>query len=237
MNKSKFFILIIILIYTSELMSQKIDLDILQGKTSKHLVGDSILLERETFKAFEKLRNAALNDGLKIKIVSGHRDFKRQTLIWNSKFIKFTKEFKLTPEEAINEIIRFSTVPGTSRHHWGTEIDIIDEEYKNEKNPLISEKYESGGIFNKLKSWMDLNSEKFGFYLTYTNNKLRKGFEYEPWHYSYLPVSKKYLSKFLEIDIVEVISKVDIEGKELFSDEFIANYINNNILEINPDLK
>ena len=42
MNKSKFFILIIILIYTSELMSQKIDLDILQGKTSKHLVGHSI---------------------------------------------------------------------------------------------------------------------------------------------------------------------------------------------------
>ena len=237
MNKSKFFILIIILNYTSELMSQKIDLDILQGKTSKHLVGDSILLERETFKAFKKLKNAALNDGLKIKIVSGHRDFERQTLIWNSKFIKFTKEFKLTPEEAIIEIIRFSTVPGTSRHHWGTEIDIIDEEFKNEKNPLISEKYESGGIFNKLKCWMDLNSEKFGFYLTYTNNKLRKGFEYEPWHYSYLPVSKKYLSKFLEIDIVEVISKVDIEGKELFSDDFIANYINNNILEINPDLK
>ena len=50
-------------------------------------------------------------------------------------------------------------------------------------------------------------------------------------------VSKKYLSKFLEIDIIEVISKVDIHGKELFSDDFISNYINNNILEINPNLK
>ena len=237
MNKSKFFILIIILIHTSELMSQKIDLDILQGKTTNHLVGDSILLEKETFKAFEKMKREAFNDGIRIKIVSGHRDFERQTLIWNSKFLKFTEEYKLKPEEAINEIVRFSTVPGTSRHHWGTEIDIIDEEFKNEKNPLITEKYEAGGVFNKLKRWMDLNSKKFGFYLTYTNDEQRKGFEYEPWHYSYLPVSKKYLSKFLEIDIVEVISKVDIEGKELFSDKFIANYINNNILEINPDLK
>ena len=26
--------------------------------------------------------------------------------------------------DAINEIIRFSTIPGTSRHHWGTDIDI-----------------------------------------------------------------------------------------------------------------
>ena len=57
-------------------------------------------------------------------------------LFWNSKFIKFTKELKLKPDEALNEIIRFSTVPGTSRHHWGTEIDIIDEEFKINPDPL-----------------------------------------------------------------------------------------------------
>ena len=65
MNKSKFFILIIILIHTSELMSQKIDIDILQGKTTNHLVGDSILLEKETFKAFEKMKMELLMTELK----------------------------------------------------------------------------------------------------------------------------------------------------------------------------
>jgi LAS superfamily LD-carboxypeptidase LdcB len=139
--------------------------------------------------------------------------------------------------EAIKEIIRFSTIPGTSRHHWGTEIDVIDEDFKNEKNLLISKKYKEGGIFEKLKKWMDNNSEKFGFYLTYDNNINRKGFEYEPWHYSYLPESKRYLKSFLKIDIVEIISKVDIQGKELFNEKFISDYINNNILEINPELK
>ena len=237
MNKSKFFILIIILITTSELMSQKIDLDILQGKTTRHLIGDTVLLEKETFKAFEKMRNAAMRDGIKIKIISGHRDFERQTLIWNSKFIKFTKELKLKPDEAINEIIRFSTIPGTSRHHWGTEIDIIDEDFKNENNPLISEKYESGGIFYKLKKWMDLNSEKFGFYLTYTNDEERKGFEYEPWHYSYKPISKNLLEELKKNNISKLISDLEIMGKEYLTKEFIEKYINENILGVNKELE
>ena len=58
---------------------------------------------------------------------------------------------------------------------------------------------------------------------------------FHPWVFS--GAIKEVDSDIIEGDIVEVISKVDIEGKELFSDEFIANYINNNILEINPDLK
>ena len=173
----------------------------------------------------------------KIKIISGHRDFERQTLIWNSKFIKFTKEFKLKPDEAINEIIRFSTIPGTSRHHWGTEIDIIDEDFKNENNPLISEKYESGGIFYKLKKWMDLNSKKFGFYLTYTNDEERKGFEYEPWHYSYKPISKNLLEELKKNNISKLISDLEIMGKEYLTKEFIEKYINENILGVNKQLE
>ncbi|RCL70723.1 MAG: D-alanyl-D-alanine carboxypeptidase family protein [Cryomorphaceae bacterium] len=217
--------------------SQNIDYKTLLGIEHSSLVGDSIKLEKNTFIAMEKMRKAALLDGIKIKVVSGFRDFERQKQIWNRKFKKFTTENNLSDLDAIKEIIRFSTIPGTSRHHWGTEIDVIDEDFKNEKNLLISNKYEEGGIFEKLKKWMDNNSQKFGFYLTYDNNINRKGFEYEPWHYSYLPESKKYLESFLKIDIVEIISKVDIKGKELFNEKFISDYINNNILEINPNLK
>ena len=217
--------------------SQNIDYKTLLGIEHSNLVGDSIKLEKNTFIAMEKMRKAALLDGVKIKVVSGFRDFERQKQIWNRKFKKFTTENNLSDLDAVKEIIRFSTIPGTSRHHWGTEIDVIDEDFKNEKNLLISNKYEEGGIFEKLKKWMDNNSQKFGFYLTYDNNINRKGFEYEPWHYSYLPESKRYLKSFLKIDIVEIISKVDIKGKELFNEKFISDYINNNILEINPDLK
>tara|TARA_B100001778_G_scaffold45277_1_gene33008 strand:+ start:512 stop:1225 length:714 start_codon:yes stop_codon:yes gene_type:complete len=233
----KLLCLVIIVFGLNCMNSQNIDYKTLLGIEHSNLVGDSIKLEKNTFIAMEKMRKAALLDGVKIKVVSGFRDFERQKQIWNRKFKKFTTENNLSDLEAIKEIIRFSTIPGTSRHHWGTEIDVIDEDFKNEKNLLISKKYEEGGIFEKLKKWMDNNSQKFGFYLTYDNNINRKGFEYEPWHYSYLPESKRYLKSFLKIDIVEIISKVDIEGKELFNEKFISDYINNNILEINPDLK
>ena len=233
----KLLCLVIIVFGLNFMNSQNIDYKTLLGIEHSNLVGDSIKLEKNTFIAMEKMRKAALLDGIKIKVVSGFRDFERQKQIWNRKFKKFTTENNLSDLDAIKEIIRFSTIPGTSRHHWGTEIDVIDEDFKNEKNLLISKKYEEGGIFEKLKKWMDNNSQKFGFYLTYDNNINRKGFEYEPWHYSYLPESKRYLKSFLKIDIVEIISKVDIEGKELFNEKFISDYINNNILEINPDLK
>ena len=233
----KLLCLVIIVFGLNCMNSQNIDYKTLLGIEHSNLVGDSIKLEKNTFIAMEKMRKAALLDGIKIKVVSGFRDFERQKQIWNRKFKKFTTENNLSDLDAIKEIIRFSTIPGTSRHHWGTEIDVIDEDFKNEKNLLISKKYEEGGIFEKLKKWMDNNSQKFGFYLTYDNNINRKGFEYEPWHYSYLPESKRYLKSFLKIDIVEIISKVDIEGKELFNEKFISDYINNNILEINPELK
>lgn len=233
----KLLCLVIIVFGLNCMNSQNIDYKTLLGIEHSSLVGDSIKLEKNTFIAMEKMRKAALLDGIKIKVVSGFRDFERQKQIWNRKFKKFTNENNLSDLDAIKEIIRFSTIPGTSRHHWGTEIDVIDEDFKNEKKLLISNKYEEGGIFEKLKKWMDNNSQKFGFYLTYDNNINRKGFEYEPWHYSYLPESKKYLESFLKIDIVEIISKVDIKGKELFNEKFISDYINNNILEINPNLK
>ena len=46
--------------------------------------------------------------------------------------MKITNDFSLEPKKAISEIIRFSTVPGTSRHHWGTDIDIIDGNFPDE---------------------------------------------------------------------------------------------------------
>ena len=233
----KLLCLVIIVFGLNCMNSQNIDYKTLLGIEHSNLVGDSIKLEKNTFIAMEKMRKAALLDGIKIKVVSGFRDFERQKQIWNRKFKKFTTENNLSDLDAIKEIIRFSTIPGTSRHHWGTEIDIIDEDFKNEKKLLISNKYEEGGIFEKLKKWMDNNSQKFGFYLTYDNNINRKGFEYEPWHYSYLPESKRYLKSFLKIDIVEINAKVDMEGKELFNEKIIYDYINNNNLELNPNLK
>ena len=214
-----------------------VDLDIIIGKSQSNLVGDSIRLEVNTYKAFKKMEAAAKRDGIYLKIVSAYRGFERQKLIWNNKYEKFTNDFSLEPEKAISEIIRFSTVPGTSRHHWGTDIDIIDGNFPDEENVLVSEKFEKDGLFYKVKNWLDNNSENFGFYLTYTNDKNRKGFEFEPWHYSYKPVSVKYYRALIKTDLKKIIKSLDINGSDYFDESFIDTYIAENIMDINPDLK
>ena len=213
------------------------NLDILQGIKNPNLVGDTIKLEKNTFNAFNKMLIAAKKDGVYLKIASAYRGYDHQKLIWNAKFQKFTTEFNLKPSQAVYEIIRFSTIPGTSRHHWGTEIDIIDNNYPDEENVLISKKFEKDGIFFKVKNWLNINSEKFGFYITYNNDPKRKGFEHEPWHYSYAPISKKMLSLFLKSDLKKVIKKEEIKGSEYFTDDFIEKYIKEYILDINKYLK
>ena len=226
------------LLLANKLMhTQEINTEILIGMDDSRIVSDTILLEKETYSAFIKMKDAAEKDGIIIKLVSGFRDFYRQQMIWNNKYKKFTNEFSLDGPTAIKEIIRFSTIPGTSRHHWGTEIDIIDKNFENEKDLLISKKYEEGGIFNSLKKWMDKNSKRFGFYIVYDDDSNRPGFEYEPWHYTYKPVSDLYQREFLKLNLKSIISKTKVEGKEFINDELIKKYIDENIMGISSHLK
>lgn len=227
------FFLICVKIYSQTTM----ELDQLIGIHNTNLVGDTIKLEVNTYNAFKKMERAAKNDGINLKIVSAYRGFDRQEIIWNKKYDKFTNEFLIEPKKAILEIIRFSTIPGTSRHHWGTDIDIIDGNYPDEKDVLKSEKFEKNGVFYKLKKWLDENSEKFGFYLAYNNDSNRKGFEYEPWHYSFKPSSVKYYNALINLDLEKIIKNSNLNGFQYFNKSFIKKYISENIMDINPDLK
>ena len=237
MNKRNLLCILMLLLANKLMHTQEINTEILIGMDDSRIVSDTILLEKETYSAFIKMKDAAEKDGIIIKLVSGFRDFNRQQMIWNNKYKKFTNEFSLDGPTAIKEIIRFSTIPGTSRHHWGTEIDIIDKNFENEKDLLISKKYEEGGIFNSLKKWMDKNSKRFGFYIVYDDDSNRPGFEYEPWHYTYKPISDLYQREFLKLNLKSIISKTKVEGKEFINDEFIKKYIDENIMGISSHLK
>ena len=237
MNKRNLLCILMLLLANKLMHTQEINTEILIGMDDSRIVSDTILLEKETYSAFIKMKDAAEKDGIIIKLVSGFRDFYRQQMIWNNKYKKFTNEFSLDGPTAIKEIIRFSTIPGTSRHHWGTEIDVIDKNFENEKDLLISKKYEEGGIFNSLKKWMDKNSKRFGFYIVYDDDSNRPGFEYEPWHYTYKPISDLYQREFLKLNLKSIISKTKVEGKEFINDEFIKKYIDENIMGISSHLK
>ncbi len=207
----------------------------LVGKGNPLLYGDNINLRKEAYQAFLKMKKEAKIAGIDIKIVSSYRDFYRQKAIYETKYKRFTSQ-GLPPLESIRKIIEYSTIPGTSRHHWGTDIDIVDANGVSSGDVLIADKFHGNGPFCKLKEWMDAHANTYGFYIVYTDNANRKGFKYEPWHYTYAPTSKPMLEAYTKIDLKEFLIEEQLLGKEYLTDAFITEYYSNNILDINPKL-
>lgn len=205
------------------------------GKGTPKLFGDSYKLRQEAHDAFLLMKAEALKENIAIQIISSYRDFDHQKRIWTKKYKRFTNQ-GLSPEKTIRKIIDYSTIPGTSRHHWGTDIDIIDGNVNYSGNVFSTDKYEKDGSFYKLKKWMDSNANRFDFYLVYTNNPNRKGFKYEPWHFSYKPLSQNYLKDYRELNISEILKQEQLIGSTNFSKAFIEKYTQENILDINPKL-
>lgn len=217
------------------LTSQKYSEAELIGKGKPRLYGDKINVRKDVYHAFLKMKTAALKEGIRIQVVSGYRSFYRQKSIWERKYKTFTGEGS-SPAEAIQRIIAYSTIPGTSRHHWGTDIDIIDSNAAYKGDVLVAGKFEEGRPFFKLKKWLDQHAGTFGFYRAYTNDPGRKGFKYEPWHYSYAPVSIPMLRAYRKLDIKKILQQEELLGSQYFTNAFMENYIKENILDINPHL-
>ncbi|MCX2680399.1 M15 family metallopeptidase [Galbibacter sp. EGI 63066] len=209
---------------------------ILIGKGTPDLHGEGIGLQKEAYDAFLKMRAAAKKEGIEIKVVSGYRNFNRQKAIFERKYKRYTAD-GLSPEAAIDKIVEYSTIPGTSRHHWGTDIDIIDNAAGINKNVLDPDKFVGNGPFCELREWLEEHANSFGFYIVYTDAPDRKGFKYEPWHYSYAPISKPMLRAYKKLDVKSILVGEQLLGSEHLSSEFMEAYIKNNILDINPELK
>lgn len=210
-------------------------LEQLTGRSDPELHGEGINLLKEAHDAFLEMKRAAYQDGIDIKVVSSYRSYERQRAIFEGKYMAFTEE-GLEPLDAIDRIVEYSTIPGTSRHHWGTDADLIDASKPSSGDVLVPEKFEEGGPFWDFKKWMDAHSEDYGFYLVYTDNPRRRGFNYEPWHYSYAPLSVPMLAAFRKMNILRILERDDFLGSEHLTTGFIRSYVADNILDINPDL-
>ena len=224
--------------YSFSTLQDQFTRDQLIGKGNSEIVGDSYTtkMHREASVAFQKMKLEAAKENIDIELVSAYRSFQRQKEIYEAKYKKYTAQ-GLKPLDAIKKIIEYSTIPGTSRHHWGTDIDIIDGNAKpRPKSILQPELFHGEGPFCKLKDWLTENANSFGFYEVYTDDANRKGFKYEPWHFSYAPISKPMLIEYKKLDVKKILQEEKILGSEHFTDAFIAQYRKQNILDINPEL-
>ncbi|WP_452223290.1 M15 family metallopeptidase [Lacinutrix chionoecetis] len=238
MNKSLFLsFFILLLLATSNITNAQINISAeeLIGKGNPKLFGDGYKLREEAYLAFKKMQAEALKSNIKIGAVSSYRSYAHQKRIWDRKY-KSNQSNGLSPMENIKKIIEYSTIPGTSRHHWGTDIDIYQTNVPQPNGVLQPKNYHGNGAYCKLKEWMDKNAERFGFYLVYTDLPNRKGFKYEPWHYSYKPLSQHYLKTYKKLHVADILKAENLLGSEHFSQEFIRMYTAQNILDINPEL-
>lgn len=155
----------------------------------------------------------AASQGHRLTIVSAWRSFERQCVLWNAKANgerpilddegRIIRRQDLDDEEAMWAILRWSALPGASRHHWGTDIDVIDgAALKPGVNcQLTREETEAGGVFEAFHRWLDsyLVTENTLFFRPYS--RVDWGIAPEPWHLSYAPVSMTY-QKALTIDLL-----------------------------------
>lgn len=160
-------------------------------------------LQDEAARAFNALQADASTAGFKLAIASSFRSFSRQLAIWNGKACGQRPVYddqgcevpmaSLQSEQQLHAILRFSAIPGTSRHHWGTDLDVYDSavlpaDYQLQLSPA---EVAPGGLFDPLHNWLDERiaaDQSRGFFRPYGEDS--GGVAAERWHLSYAPLAR-----------------------------------------------
>lgn len=198
----------------------------LTGQARSHVVElnePRCVLHYEAVASFLAMRDAAAQAGIDLALRSSFRDFQAQIGIWNRKWTgqkpiydrqgALLDRGQLSDADTVDAILCWSAIPGGSRHHWGSDVDVIDAAavppgYNVE---LLPGEYASDGIFARLSQWLDANMRRFGFYRPYRTD--RGGVSPEPWHLSYAPVSQDALESLSLSTLRRVLEASSIEGK------------------------
>lgn len=158
---------------------------------AKYADRNGMYMHKDAYNAFVEMEASASKEGIKLVIRSAARNFNYQKSIWEAKWsgsrklsggINASKTFPHSHDRA-TEIMKYSAMPGASRHHWGTDIDF---------NAFENVYFESGAG-KKLFDWLEKNASIYGFGRPYTAKGTDRiaGYEEEKWHWSYLPIAKE----------------------------------------------
>lgn len=197
---------------------------VLFAKVEPAYTYNQVYLKKEVYEAFKKMYEAARQDQVRLLIVSGCRTFNDQQCIWDNKWKSASYQAIGNEKERALAILQYVAAPGTSRHHWGTEIDFNSAKLA----------YYQAGEGKKMYEWMKKNAHRFGFYQPYTpfGDDRPSGYREEMWHWSYRPLSAVFLREYLNR-----ISARDLAGFEgaavLQEMEVIQHWVDG----IHPDCK
>lgn len=140
-----------------------------------NIVGREQRLAPRTARDWRAMRDAALEDGVELMLVSGFRSVAEQAALIRG---------KLEVGQSIDVILRVNAAPGFSQHHTGRAVDIATRGSR----PL-TEDFDNTQAF----AWLTENAAQFGFTMPYPPDN-QYGLAYEPWHWSQLAASLNPLS-------------------------------------------
>lgn len=197
---------------------------------------DGLMCLPEAKEAFLELRECAAREGFELKACSAFRSFEAQAAIFGAKFrgdrpILDANEEPLSvipedPVERIRAILRFSAMPGFSRHHFGSDFDVYapNKLPEGQKLQLTSREYDHGAYFYELGCFLRENLRTYGFGNPYQGGFSRPGglpddaegaglvvVGNEPWHISHLATAQEYLREYDLQDALDYVAGSDLE--------------------------
>jgi LAS superfamily LD-carboxypeptidase LdcB len=205
------------------------------GQRDTHLTDiQNHRLHSDIIDDFLSLQNAAKIAGFELAIASSFRDFDRQLIIWNNKFSGIRPVYN-NQQQVVNlntlkdidkcmAIMLYSALPGASRHHLGTDLDVFDkaavnDDYQLQLTPI---EYEQGGPFAPLSNWLDTHLTEFGFYRPYQYDL--GGVAPERWHISHIKQSQLLVNTLSEQALFECIKNSELLGKQAILDNLPIIY-------------
>jgi LAS superfamily LD-carboxypeptidase LdcB len=209
----------------------------LTGRARTHVVeidAPRCALHYEAVASFLAMRDAAARSGIDLQAASSFRDFDRQAAIWNRKWRGERPLFDrsghpldarpLDDEHRLDAILCWSAIPGGSRHHWGSDLDVFDAAAMpaGYRVQLLPAEYAANGVFARLTAWLDRHMGRFGFHRPYASD--RGGAGIEPWHLSYAPVARRAIEDLSLTVLKRAIAASDLEGKALVLDRLPEIY-------------
>jgi LAS superfamily LD-carboxypeptidase LdcB len=222
---------------------------LLTGHSELHLCSssDATLLgapvHRDVVGPFLELQHDARRAGFDLRILSGFRGFERQLAIWNRKATGHLAVLDddavpldiatLSERDLVFAILRWSALPGTSRHHWGTDLDIYDLAAKPDgyEIQLVPEEVDAGGMFAPLHAWLDgriASGDARGFFRPYDRD--RGGVAPERWHLSHAPTAASCERQLTKALLREVVAHADMRLKHVVLqslDEIYERFVTN----------
>ena len=187
-------------------------------------IQEGYLVDTAITEDLNKLIECYRENGFELRLESAYRPFEKQLSIWNR---KARGELPLLDENGIpmqrpsgeedlmHAILTWSALPGASRHHLGTDIDVVDAlscppGYEVQLTPA-----ECTGMFAKFHAFLDeifVSGKSFGFNRVFVpgRGKIRP----EGWHIAHIPASRRLLEQFSVKTLRDIYERTDIACKD-----------------------